>query len=106
MVIKKVEGWPFTFGGEVHSGWLPPGAATPLPTPIEHEVLDVAIVTCDGGYLLEWAARPSEICGKLLPPKVGDSWHETIDDAEAAAQEWFGIERKHSLPHPAQPPTA
>jgi hypothetical protein len=31
-VLKKVEAWPFTFGGEEHSGWLPPEAATPKPT--------------------------------------------------------------------------
>jgi hypothetical protein len=86
MIVKKVEGWQFTFGGEVHSGWLPPNAATPLPTPIEHEVLDVAIEKCEGGYLLAWVARRSATCRELLPLKVGDSWHETIEDAQAAAQ--------------------
>ena len=95
MVIKKVEGWPFTFGGEVHSGWLPPNAAMPLPRPIEHEILDVTIEKCEGGYLLVWAARPSDTCRELLPPKAGDSWHETIDDAEAEAQNQIGIERRH-----------
>jgi hypothetical protein len=95
MVVKKVEGWLFTFGGETHSGWLPPNAAIPLPTPVEHVVLDVTIEKCDGGYLLEWAAKPTATSRELLPPKVGDSWHESIDDAETAAQEWFGIEREH-----------
>ena len=80
---------------EVHSGWLPPNAATPLPTPIEHEVLDVAIEKCEGGYLLTWAARPSETSRDLIPPKVGDTWHETIDDAEAAAHKLFGIEKQN-----------
>lgn len=94
-VVKKVEAWSFAFGGENHSGWLPPNAATPLPTPIEHEVLDVIIEKNEGGYLLIWAARPSPTCHKSLPPKAGDSWHETIEDAEAAARDWFGIEERH-----------
>ena len=95
MILKRVEGWPVTFGGEVHSGWLPPNAATPLPMPIEHEVLDVTIEAEGGGYLLIWTARPSETCRELGPPKTGDTWHETVENAEAAAQESFGIEKHH-----------
>jgi hypothetical protein len=95
MIIKRVEGWSFSFGGEVHSGWLPPHAAIPLPTPIEHEVLDLTIEKCEGGFLLTWTARRSRDCPDVYPLKVGDSWHETIEGAEAAAQEWFGIERSH-----------
>jgi hypothetical protein len=52
MVVKRVDGWPVTFGGEAHSGWLPSNAATPLPTPIERDVLDVTIEKIDAGYLL------------------------------------------------------
>ena len=92
-VLKKVEAWPVTFGGEAHRGWLPANAATPLPTPVEHEILDVRIESEPGGYLLIWAAHPSPICRDRLPPKVGDSWHETVEDAETAAEEKFGIGR-------------
>ena len=95
MTLKKVEGWPFTFGGEAHSGWLPPGAAVPLPTPIEHEVLDVSIEATDGGYLLIWDARPSLTCDNARPPKAGDTWHATLADAEQAALKAFGIEHQH-----------
>jgi hypothetical protein len=95
MILKKVEGWPFTFGGEPHTGWLPPGAATPLPTPVERELLDVSIEATDGGYLLCWAARPSPTCHDPSPPKAGDTWHQTIAEAEAAARETFGIEHPH-----------
>jgi hypothetical protein len=42
-IVKRVLAIPFTFGGEEHSGWLPPGAATPLPTPVQYVVLDVEI---------------------------------------------------------------
>ena len=94
-VLKKVEAWPFAFGGEEPSGWLPPEAATPRPTPIEHELLDVEIESVDGGFLLRWAARPSPTCRELRPPKMGDTWHETVEDAEVAAREAFGIEHGH-----------
>jgi hypothetical protein len=91
MIVKSVDGWPFTFGGQVHSGWLPTNAALPLPTPVENEVLDVVIECVDGGYFLIWQARPSETNRASGPPKAGDSWHETLAKAEAAAYEWFGI---------------
>jgi hypothetical protein len=94
MVVKKVDGWPVTFGGESHSGWLPQNAATPLPTPIENELLDVTIEQEDNGYLLIWTARSSDTSPESVPPKAGDSWHKSVEDAEAAAQEWFGIERE------------
>ena len=42
-VLKHVAGLVVQFGGETHSGWLPPGAAVPLPTPIERVVLDIEI---------------------------------------------------------------
>jgi hypothetical protein len=91
-IVKKVEGWSFVFGGEAHSGWLPPGAAMPLPTPVEHETLDVRIEATDGGYLLIWTARLSPTCRELRPPKAGDTWHQTLKDAEDDALESFGIQ--------------
>jgi hypothetical protein len=95
MVLKKVDGWPFTFGGEAHTGWLPPGAAIPLPTPVEHERLDVAIEAADGDYLLIWTAQPSQTCRDAGPPKCGDTWHQTLAQAEEDARETFGIGHQH-----------
>jgi hypothetical protein len=95
MMLKKVEDWPFTFGGEAHSGWLPPGATVPLPTPVEREQLDVSIEAIDGGYLLVWTARPSLTCREPIPPKAGDTWHATLAEAEDAARDAFGIEQEH-----------
>lgn len=95
MMLKKVDGWPFTFGGDIHSGWLPPGAAIPLPTPIEHEFLDISIEAEGSGYLLIWNARSSATCRDRRPPKTGDTWHATLADAEQAAFEEFGIEPQH-----------
>jgi hypothetical protein len=94
-VIKKVEAWPLTFGGKEHCGWLPPHAATPKATPVEKELLHVRIEQCDGGYLLIWEARTSATCGDVSPPKSGDTWHETLEDAEKAAHDHFGIEHGH-----------
>jgi hypothetical protein len=90
-VIKKIEGWSFAFGGNQHSGWLPPGAKTPLPTPIEHEVLDIEIEQIEGGYLLIWKARPSPTCSDMRPPKVGDNWLQSLSDALDEARRHFGI---------------
>lgn len=96
MVIKKVNAWPFAFGGEAHSGWLPPNSTVPLPTPVEQELLDISIEGSDvEGYLLIWMARPSATCSEPVPPKSGDTWHETIEEAEMAARDIFGIERSH-----------
>ena len=82
-VIKRVVGLPFQFGGEEHSGWLPPNAAQPLPTPIENVVLDAEIIFDGTGNLLCWQARHGN--------RSGDLWFETLARAEAAATEYFGI---------------
>ena len=84
-LVKKVNGLPFQFGGEEHSGWLPQGAATPLPTPVENVILDVEIEFDGGGYLLCWNAREGS--------RSGDMWFETLNLAEEAAAEEFGISK-------------
>jgi hypothetical protein len=84
----------------VHEGWLPPNAVTPLPTPKENEIIDVTIESDSAGYLLIWQTRPSETCRDSMPPKSGDTWHQTIEDAEATAREYFGIEAKDWVDSP------
>ena len=84
-VVKHVTGLPFQFGGEEHSGWLPRGAAKPLPTPVEKVILDIEIVFDGSGYLLCWKAREGQ--------RFGDLWSETLSQAEAAASQYFDIER-------------
>ena len=93
-IVRKVEAWPFTFGGELHAGWLPPEAAPPEPAATHRELLDITIEQEDAGvgFLLIHTARWSPTCPEPLPPCAGDSWHETLQDAEAAAYETFGIE--------------
>lgn len=95
-VLKKVAGWPFTFGGELHSGWLPAEAAPPQPRLMHRELLDITIEQEDGGgYLLIHVARPSPTCpDPFRPPCGGDSWHDSLEDAEEAAHDYFGIRRE------------
>jgi hypothetical protein len=83
-VIKRVLGLPFRFGGDEHSGWLPPGAAKPLPTPIEDVILDVEIEEIESGFSLIYQSRDGS--------KFADSWFQTLKQAENAAREQLGIE--------------
>jgi hypothetical protein len=84
MVLKRITGIPFQIGGEPHSGWLPPGAAIPLPTPIRNLVVDLEIQGNDtGGYLL--------ICSSSDETYGWDTWHQTLAEAENTAADWFGV---------------
>jgi hypothetical protein len=82
-VIKFIKGQPVRIGGEQHTGWLPPGAAVPLPTPTRDIRLDVEIQFDGCGYLLCFSSTDGTV--------FGDRWHESEADAEAAATEYFGI---------------
>jgi hypothetical protein len=88
MLIKRVIGWPYAYGGEEHSALLPPGAAKPPPTPIRHVMVDLKIEEVvpgesSSGYLRIQIAQDGAFCW--------DSWHSSIGDAEDAAAEIYGI---------------
>lgn len=83
-VLKRVINCPLQFGGVEHTGWLPPGAATPLPTPIENVSLDIEVGTDGHGYFLAWTSADSRYCN--------DNWYETLAGAEEAAIDLFCIE--------------
>jgi len=74
-------------GGEQHSGWLPEGAATPLPTP-KREVKMKFEITDDGGgdYLLVYESEDKSV--------YGDTWHRSIEEAKIAAESSFGIPKR------------
>ncbi len=55
-----------------------------MPTASETATLDFVIEATDGGYLLIWTGRKKEHCG--------DTWHESIEDAEHQAKLSFGID--------------
>jgi len=83
-VVKQLRGRQIQFGGEEHSGWLPPGAAYPKPTAVENAVVDFEIITSESGYLLQYASRNTS--------HSGDTWHQNLEDAIEQARCWFGIE--------------
>jgi hypothetical protein len=83
-VVKRVVGLPVRFGGEEHSGWLPPGAAWPRPTPIRDLLADVEIESDGTCFFLCYRSQDGSVSG--------DTWHQTIEDAERAAEECFGVQ--------------
>ncbi len=82
--MKRIASVPCRFGGEPHSGWLPPGAAIPLPTPINDVLLDLEIEYDGFGYLLSYSSSDGTV--------FGDTWHPSMADAEQVAQQLFGIQ--------------
>jgi hypothetical protein len=72
-----------TIGGEPHSGWLPPGAITPLPTPKREVVLRFTIESEDSGYLLIVDSDDGSV--------RGDTWHKSVADAQAQAKIWYDV---------------
>ncbi len=87
--VKWIVGFPFRLGGEPHSGWLPPGAAIPLPTPVRDVLLDIDIQHDGGGYLLCYSSQDGTFSG--------DTWHQSIEAAEQAAKEDFGVQASQWL---------
>ena len=82
--VKWGVGLPFRLGGKPHSGWLPPGAAIPLPTPIRDLLLDIEIQSDGDGYLLCYMSQDGTFSG--------DTWHQSMAEAEQAAQQDFGVQ--------------
>jgi hypothetical protein len=75
--VKSSKIRSMTIGGEEHSGWLATGIATPLPTPIRHLLVNYEMQFDEGGYLLCHESTDGTV--------VGDTWHQTLADAEIAA---------------------
>lgn len=82
-VVKTIFGQRVMIGGAQHSGWLPERATIPPATPIREVALDLEIQFDGSGYNLRYVSEDREL--------YGDTWHETLDDAMAAAAESFGV---------------
>lgn len=90
-VVRKLRGMTVEFGGEEHSGWLPAGAAQPLPTPVEVAVVDFEILSDgSGSYIFEYHSRNTN--------HRGDTWPQTLEDALGQARKAFGIEPEEWRP--------
>ena len=81
-VVKQILGHHVTVGGEPHSGWLPEGATTPLPTTARDVAFNITIEFDGSSYFLCYASEDGTL--------ANDSWHQTLEDAEQAASENFG----------------
>ncbi len=84
-VVRKKSAHLVRVGGEQHSGWLPAGVARPLPTPVRDVLFDVEIQDTGAGFLLCYVSHDGSL--------YGDTWHETLSQAEQVAQEDFGLGR-------------
>ncbi|HEY2589061.1 MAG TPA: hypothetical protein VGI81_25180 [Tepidisphaeraceae bacterium] len=82
-VVSRIDNFRITIGGEPHSGWLPPGAAVPLPTPKRDVVLSFVIEFDGSGYLLIVESTDGSV--------RGDTWHESVADAKVQAESWYGV---------------
>jgi hypothetical protein len=82
-VVGRISNLVVTVGGQAHSGWLPPGASLPPPTPERHVPVTLTIDMEDDGYLL--IAESSD--GSVR----GDSWHATFADAQRQAESCYGV---------------
>ena len=82
-VVKQILGHHVTLGGEPHSGWLAEGATVPNPTATRDVALNITIEFDGSGYLLCYASDDGAF--------ANDTWHQTLEDAEQAAVENFGV---------------
>ena len=88
-VLKRVTEHEVRVGGEQHSGWLPQDATRPLRTPVRTLLFNIEIQFDGYGYLLCYAANDGEL--------YGDTWHETLAEAESVAIEKFGVSNEQWL---------
>jgi hypothetical protein len=90
-VVKHVRARQVEVGGEAHSGWLPKRVAIPPPTPVRSVSLDLRILHegAGGGYILEWCVAGGEL--------MNDSWHASVAEAVAKAENQFGVAPKEWL---------
>src|SRR5262245_3226697 len=82
-VIAQRRGWKMVIGGDGHVGWLPTGAAAPPSEPVRQVLLNVEIHRDASGYFLTYTASDGSM--------AGDTWHQTREQAEAAARKLFGL---------------
>ncbi|MDG2391314.1 MAG: hypothetical protein P8M30_18560 [Planctomycetaceae bacterium] len=76
-------------GGEEHSGWLPPNASKPSPTPIIIYQADVSLEFDGSGYLVICAAHlPEHQCA----PYTFDEWHASKEVAMQSINEQFKLD--------------
>jgi hypothetical protein len=84
MKILRVAEWTVEFGGEVHTGWLPKGAAVPPPT--AYSRVDLAFAVIEEGpedFILEWRGPTRDTSG--------DRAYSSLEEALEDADRLFGV---------------
>ena len=84
-IIGRIDNIRVIVGGESHSGWLPAGAAVPLPTPEREVVLSLTIESVDGHYLLIGHSQDGS--------HDFDDFHDSLESALADAEQSYGVPR-------------
>jgi hypothetical protein len=89
-IIARVARFRMRMGSEQPAGWLPPGAAKPLPTPKREVVVDFSIETDGTSFFLIQEAQDKSFCW--------DSWHESLEDAKRFARN-YGVSAQDWIPN-------
>jgi hypothetical protein len=79
--IKQKRGWILPVVGTQQGGWSVAGRG--VMGAIRELAFNVQIESDPGGYLLVYASQDGAL--------FGDTWHETLAEAEEVALEEFGI---------------
>jgi len=78
-------GWPVSIVGTQATGWEPADPRATPQQPARRVLMDVKIEEDAGSYLLVYAAEDRSV--------YGDSWHASLEEAEAVAEQWLGLRR-------------
>jgi len=81
--LLTINGLALFSGAQDHSGWLPAGALIPPPTSSKSITIDLELQPDESGFLLVYRSKDGSI--------QGDTWHQSIDEAQRQAHFQFGI---------------
>ena len=83
-VVKRIVALPMRVGGERRKGLLSFSDIELPPAPVRDVVVDIEIRRENAGYLVIYSARGGA--------PNGESWYETLAEAEQAVSESFGVD--------------
>lgn len=87
MIVRELRNRKVRFGDPENPGWLPAGAAKPLPDDRTLNLrIEEEVERGHRGYLLIAETTNGEF--------LGDTWHESLEDAIQQAEFEYGIERR------------
>lgn len=89
MILLQAPALQSIIGMDAPVGWLPPGAAPPLPMPPEQALLDIRIFEEEGVFTLAWRSH-SVVAGRPAS-SVGQRNFSSLIEAEREAEMQFGL---------------